>query len=89
MLFRQGALDSLGAHLEQLGVGNCPACGSSALRADRRPVLMYVGGTPTIKDSATNMLFLLRLFCEICGYVMLFDTEKYATSDDLLYEADP
>jgi hypothetical protein len=89
MLFRQQALDDLAARVKQLGVRDCPACGSSALHVDRRPVLMYVGGAPVIEDRTANVLFLFRLFCETCGYVMLFDTEKYATSDELLYEANP
>lgn len=89
MLFREQALEGLRAYLKQLGVRDCPPCGSSALHIDRRPVLMYVGGTPALHDKTTDVIFLLRLFCETCGYVMLFDTEKYATSDELLYEANP
>jgi hypothetical protein len=50
---------------------------------------MYVGGAPVIDDRTANVTFLLRLFCETCGYVMLFDTEKYVPSDELLYETGP
>jgi hypothetical protein len=48
---------------------------------------MYVGGSPEARDATTNVIFLMRVFCEICGYSMLFDTEKYVHGDEKIFES--
>jgi hypothetical protein len=86
MRFREQAVEQITAHLQQLGLARCPVCSGETLGVDRRPVWMYVGGVPEAKDSTTNIVYLLRVLCQVCGHVMLFDSEQYAKGDDPIFE---
>lgn len=86
MLFTEAALDTIRTDLQRLGLHDCPVCKGSALHTDRRPVWMYVGGTADTRDATTNMVFLLRVFCDVCGHVLLFDVERFVKGDERIWE---
>jgi hypothetical protein len=65
----------------------CPVCVSeTALQVDRRAVILSVGGAawsddPRMHDSETNIDYLLRIECALCGYTMLFNCERFITGN--------
>ncbi len=89
MLWRQETLDEIADKLSQLGLSACSVCGSAtALAADRRPVILSIGGvawmspgvaTPREQEPSTNILFMVRVGCEVCGHTLLFDSESFFT----------
>jgi hypothetical protein len=87
MRLRKDAVDRITTDLQKLGLASCSVCDSAALQVDRRPIWMYVGGSPEARDATTNVIFLMRVFCEICGHSMLFDTEKYVHGDEKIFES--
>jgi hypothetical protein len=57
-----------------------------ALRVDTRPVVMSVGGAawtdhPGMKDQDTNIDYLMRVECSLCGYTLLFNCERFITGN--------
>jgi hypothetical protein len=88
MLFTEDFVKDFVAHLKRMGLGEptkCVVCGSEDVRIDRRPLVAYVGGGPQSQDRTTNLAFMARILCEMCGHVMLFDVEKFAGSDEAIY----
>lgn len=86
MLYTNEVLERISAELQRLGLGTCPVCSGSALNTDRRPVVMTVGGGGGLEDSTTNIAYHLRILCDMCGHVMLFDVERYVSGDDRILE---
>jgi hypothetical protein len=86
VLFTKNVLERLAANLQQLGLATCPVCGGAALNTDRRPVVMTVGGGDRLRDSTTNIAYHLRILCDMCGHVMLFDVERYVSGDEPIFE---
>ncbi len=78
----------VGGTLQNLGVKTCPMCGSAELGIGRRPVLIVdgefpspVGGVPLEADRDRQMYFAVQIECATCGYVMLFNSQRYRTGD--------
>lgn len=81
MRFRRGVLREITGRLQQLGFASCPVCGGEdGLGADRRPVLLKVGGDPPDPDA--NTLFMVRYVCRLCGFTALFDSEQHHHGDE-------
>jgi hypothetical protein len=80
-------LRDMNAKLSQLGLKECPVCDSeTAMRVDTRPVIVSVGGVawsdrPGAHDSETNINYLLRIECSLCGYNMMFNSERFIAGD--------
>lgn len=76
--------------LQQLGVTACPVCGSTdALGIGRRPVLLVDGEfpaafskVPMAADPDRQVTFAVQIECSTCGYIMLFNAERYRTGDE-------
>jgi hypothetical protein len=51
-------------------------------------VLLHIGGLksqiedPVEGDPDTNVLFMVRVSCRVCGYTMLFDSEQHHGPDE-------
>ena len=94
MRFRDEAVHEITGKLQQLGLDGCPVCGSeTALQADRRPVLLTVGqlstpDTPRPKEKSGNALFMVRIECNLCGYSILFNSERFFSGDTPILEQD-
>lgn len=65
-------------------------CGSeNSLGIGRRPVLLVdgefpvpQGGRPMAEDPDRQMTFAVQIECATCGYLMLFNSERYRTGDE-------
>ena len=71
--------------LHQLGMGNCPVCGSArSLAMSPFPVLLADAGFADAEDprSAGDLTFAVRVECTICGHLLLFNAQKYRTGDE-------
>jgi hypothetical protein len=76
--------------LQLLGLKACPVCGlGDSLCASHLPVLLVDGGFPPCIDDHPlaeerngDLTFALRIECTACGYLMLFNAERFRTADD-------
>ena len=71
--------------LHQLGMGNCPVCGSArSLAMSPFTVLLADAGFADAEDprSAGDLTFAVRVECTICGHLLLFNAQKYRTGDE-------
>jgi hypothetical protein len=79
--------------LQQLGMKSCPVCGSAdSLGIGRRPVLLLEGEfpprlgnvslVPLEADPDRQVKFAVQIECSMCGYIMLFNAERYRTGDE-------
>jgi hypothetical protein len=85
---KQFMVEVVGA-LQNLGVKTCPICGSAELGIGRRPVLLVdgefppkAGGRPLEADRDRRLTFAVQIECVTCGYLMLFNSERYRTGDE-------
>jgi|HubBroStandDraft_4_1064222.scaffolds.fasta_scaffold611798_1 hypothetical protein len=91
MLWRQDTVDEIADKLNKLGLSACSVCGSpTALHADRRPIVMSIGGVawvspeavaPPRREPSTNIVFMVRVACDVCGHTLLFDSESFFGGD--------
>jgi ribosomal protein S27AE len=82
MKWEESILAEVQAHLVRLGLEKCPTCGSGTLAGDKRPVVLPIGGVPWgIKDADTNVLFMVRVECQMCGHSLLFNSERFHSGD--------
>jgi hypothetical protein len=81
------------AHLRRYGLDGCPVCHSGTLDVHGKPVLLVLGGAawpnpphqgPMDKD--TQVDFMVRIECELCGYNMLFDSARFYGGDIPAFE---
>ncbi len=83
--WRKKSLDELTDRLVQLGLSSCPVCQSGLMGVTRRPVVLSVGAmfreVEHRTDPDCNVIFMVRVTCDVCGYAMLFDSEKFNGSD--------
>jgi hypothetical protein len=87
MIFRQESIEEIVANIKRMGgLEACPICAGTNLLADQRPMVADVGGTQNLQDSATNITYHLRVVCDGCGYVLLFDAERHRSGDHPLFE---
>src|SRR3974377_606936 len=75
--------------VHQLGMGECPVCGSArALAMSPLPVLLADAGFPGAEDSLPDgdcggdLTFAVRVECATCGHLMLFNAQRYRTGDE-------
>ncbi len=90
--WRQAFMVEVVEMLQRLGVKACPVCGSDAddaLAIGRRPVLLVdgefpppVGGLPLASDPDRHVTFAVQIECTTCGYLMLFNAERYRTGEE-------
>ena len=80
--------EEIAAHLVRLGLTKCPICDAETLSIDGRPVALPVGGAPWTnperekpKDPDADVYFMVRIECEVCGYNMLFNVERFHDGD--------
>jgi len=81
-------LAEVAERLQQLGVKACPVCGSDALVVGRLPVYVLggglpgaAGGRPRDVDPDRRTDYAVRVECSLCGHIMVFNSERYRTSD--------
>lgn len=73
--------------INQLGLSTCHVRGSdTGLHADKRPVVLPIGGLGKerpdgTKDPEENALFMVRVECITCGYSQMFNSERFVTGD--------
>ena len=73
-----------------LGLKTCPVCDlADSLSVSHLPTLLVDGGSPLcINDDSLaeerdcDLTFALRLECTTCGYLMLFNAERYRSADE-------
>jgi hypothetical protein len=94
MRWRQSFIAEVTQALQQLGLRACPICGSAdALGLGRFPAFWLEGGPPLGsgdlplgEDHDYHLTFAVRIECTTCGYLMLFNAEKYRTGDEPILE---
>jgi hypothetical protein len=83
--WRRSFLVEVAGKLQQLGLTKCPVCQSEAIGAHRHPVLGLIGGFPprmsNAEDDEVGLDYLVRVECEVCGHVLLFDAERFRRGD--------
>jgi hypothetical protein len=90
MRWRQSFLAEVSHSLLQLGLATCPMCGlADSLGVGHLPVLLVDGGFPpgTEDDSLGedrdgDLTFAVRIECNACGYLMLFNAQRFRTADE-------
>jgi hypothetical protein len=90
MRWRQSFMVEVAQSLQLLGLNTCPVCGlADSLSASHLPVLLVDGGFPASTDDHCraeerdgDLTFALRIECTACGYLMLFNAERFRTGDD-------
>lgn len=82
MQFEENILSEITGRIGQLGLTNCPICDGESLYVDRRPSLLHIGGLDAERDAESNVLSMVRIFCNLCGYTMLFDSERHHGPDE-------
>jgi hypothetical protein len=90
MRWRQSFMVEVAQSLQLLGLRTCPVCGlADSLCASHLPVLLVDGGFPSCIDDHSpaeerdgDLTFALRIECTACGYLMLFNAERFRTADD-------
>jgi hypothetical protein len=87
MRFRKKSLDQMTQRLVELGLSKCPICQTGAILVSPRPAIISVGGFHHEKDDPrydpeANVIFAVKLTCDVCGHMMLFDSEKFSPGDE-------
>ncbi|MGH3671732.1 MAG: hypothetical protein ACRDSH_14025 [Pseudonocardiaceae bacterium] len=72
--------------LAQLGLTKCGVCESEHLTVHRFPFLALMGEFPSeidnLDDPEVVIDCLVRVECAMCGYVMVFNAERFRTGND-------
>ena len=88
MRWRQSFIAEVSQALQQLGLRACPICGSAdALGIGRFPVFVLDGGPPPDGDDPPlsedhDLTFAVRIECNACGHLMLFNAQRFRTGDE-------
>jgi len=90
MRWCQSFLVEVGRSLQQLGLKACPVCGlEDSLGVSHLPVVLVDGGFPAridyhslAEERDDDLTLALRIECTACGYLMLFNAERFRTGDD-------
>jgi hypothetical protein len=89
MRWREAFMTEVARVLHQLGMGECPVCGSArSLAMSPFPVVLADAGFPSAEDSLSgadcggDLIFAVRVECATCGHLMLFNAQKYRTGDE-------
>jgi hypothetical protein len=85
MLLSQPAIDAIRERIVALGINRCPVCDSgTTIGVDYRPVVVPVGGPSWAGgdvDQHADLLYMVRLECDLCGLNLFFNVEKFYTGD--------
>jgi len=90
MRWRPSFLAEVAQSLEQLGLKTCPVCGlADSLDVGPLPVLLDYGGCPSCPHDHPpeeyldgDLTFAVRIECAACGYLMLFNAQRFRTADE-------
>jgi hypothetical protein len=87
MRFREKSLAQMAARIGELGLSECPVCHTGAILVARHPALIPIGGLHQDKadprhDPDASVIFAVRLTCDVCGYMLLFDSEMFHPSSE-------
>jgi len=85
MRWHEAFMTEVARALHQLGMTECPVCGSArSLAMSPFPVLLADAGFPGTEDSPCNgdLTFAVRVECATCGHLLLFNAQKYRTGDE-------
>lgn len=90
MRWRPSFLAEVSQSLQQLGLKACPVCGLvDSLGVGHLPVLLFDGSfpprtddDPPVGDCESDLTFAVRIECTACGYVMLFNAQRFRTADE-------
>ena len=90
MRWRESFLAEVSQSLGQLGLEACPVCGLvDSLGVSHLPVLLFDGGyppriddQPPVGDCDGDVTFAVRIECTACGYLMLFNAQRFRTADE-------
>ena|SRR5215471_4969090 len=90
MRWRESFLAEVSQSLRQLGLKACPVCGLvDSLDVGQLPVLLFDGGFfrridghPPARDCDADLSFAIRIECTACGYLMLFNAQRFRTADE-------
>jgi hypothetical protein len=89
MRWRGSFVAEVSHSLRQLGLRDCPICGlADSLGVGHSPVLVIDGGFPPCADGPAgkniggDLTFAVRIECATCGYLMLFNAQKFRTADE-------
>jgi hypothetical protein len=72
--------------IAELGLNKCPICDGETIGIAERPAMLYIGGFLFEKDDPrrdpdANVVYAVDFTCQVCGYIMLFDSEKFHRGD--------
>ena len=72
----------MAARIGELGRSECPVSHTGVILVARHPALIPTGGLHQDEadprhDPDANVTFAVRLTCDVCGYMLLFDSEKF------------
>ena len=88
MRWRGNFVTEVSHSLRQLGLQDCPVCGlTDSLGVGHSPVLLIDGGFPSCTDGPAgkdrgDLTFAVRIECGTCGYLMLFNAQRFRTADE-------
>jgi|SRR5277367_4089181 len=89
MRWRESFLAEVKQLLRQFGLVVCPVCRlADSLGVGHWPVLLVDGGFPSgtedrslAEDGDGDLTFAVRVECNACGYLMLFNAQRFRTPD--------
>lgn len=88
MRWEDGAVTGFRNHLTRVGLHKCPVCSTGMLDVSPAPVVLPWRGFAWRDvgergyDTKANILFMLKVTCDFCAHVMLFDSERFSSGDD-------
>ncbi len=90
MRWRKTFMAEVSEALQHLGMKACPVCGSAdSLNMSCFPVILVdagfpsgAGDLPPGQNPDGDITFAVRIECDTCGHMMLFNSEKYRTGDE-------
>jgi len=92
MRWRRTFMAEVFESLLRLGLRACPVCGSAeSLSMSPFPAIMVDGEFPLDSDELAaaeggDLTFAVRIECTTCGHLMLFNAQRYRTSDAKIIE---
>lgn len=94
MRWQSHIITEITGKLVQMGLEQCPICDSGSLTVDSRPIVLPWGGAPWpthtgVDDPDANILYMIHIQCELCGYSLLFNCEKFITGNTPALEPAP
>ena len=96
MRWRESFVAEVSQSIRQLGLKACPVCGLvDSLDVSHLPVLLFDGGFlrriddhHLARDWDGDLTFAVRIECAACGYLMLFNAQRFRTADEKIIVAE-